>query len=462
MNDRGLKPNAESVGHLKAQLIIEGDDEGVRKLNAKHKMRMARTIQKGKAQLVHNRKMETHRTKMDMKRAKRTEEMASMDRRDTMGKDNEHRSKTRTGHLNKFLKQNDAASAWILFEILIVNRAATVYHFSTMMKACTSSTDQRKLMDRMMKLKIQPDVGTYNPLLQQLLFEDDNTAADHVLNVEMKEAGLEPDRHTHQTLARSGEWRSRGHTQKMKQLVQVGNKSDAWNYFQQLLKDGAASVFQCSYAMAHLCGSSAEQKELIAQLQHSDSLIVLSVCDFTILVNQLLSTTRFELLENPTAKDAVDLHADKLLALARREDKKEAWEHYAFVVHHDMATAMFYSKALAQLCANSKEQRIMLQNMHPKYITMYGINALVNRLLFEGDEEGAKKAVAWMEEKMDMEEKTLATRKEFAWKSVGVGGGPRQVNENILPSEWQSALSPEGVEYFYNTSTQATQWERPE
>ena len=71
-----------------------------------------------------------------------------------------------------------------------------------MLKACHSAAQMRELIDvTMAKAKLKPDVVTYNTLVGRLRMEDDDAAAESVVE-EMKKAGMEPNERTQKTIGR--------------------------------------------------------------------------------------------------------------------------------------------------------------------------------------------------------------------------------------------------------------------
>ena len=82
------------------------------------------------------------------------------------------------------------------------------------------------------------------------------------------------------------QWISKNHTNQMMKLIQTNKNDDAKQYFQMLQKNGQATVFQYSTAIAHLRRTSKEKRDLISKMKteglHPD------VFTFTTLIKQLL------------------------------------------------------------------------------------------------------------------------------------------------------------------------------
>ena len=89
-----------------------------------------------------------------------------------------------------------------MFHDLTESGEINVEDCNTMLTACHSAAQKRELIDvTMAKAKLEPDVWTYNTLINTLREEGDDAAAESVVE-EMKKAGVEPDERTLETLNR--------------------------------------------------------------------------------------------------------------------------------------------------------------------------------------------------------------------------------------------------------------------
>ena len=105
-------------------------------------------------------------------------------------------------------------------------------------------------------------------LITQLLYEGDKKAAQHVVDVEMPAEGVEPEEKTKALMAQADQLIDKRHTKQMMKLIKT-NKNDAKKYFQMLQKSGQANVIHYNTAIAHLCSTSNEQRELISKIKNS-------------------------------------------------------------------------------------------------------------------------------------------------------------------------------------------------
>ena len=100
--------------------------------------------------------------------------------------------------------------------------------------------------------------------------------------------GVEPNEKPIATMAQTDQLRkiSKRHTDQMMKLIKTNKYDDAKQYFQMLQKTGQATVFHYNTAIANLCRTSNEQRELISKMKteglHPDVVI------FNTLINQLL------------------------------------------------------------------------------------------------------------------------------------------------------------------------------
>ena len=131
-----------------------------------------------------------------------------------------------------------------------------------------------------------PDVATFNTLINQLLYEGDIKAAQHVVDVEMPAEGVEPNEKTKATMAQTDQLISQKHTNKMMEFIKTNKNDDAKQYFQRLQKSGQADVFHYNVAITYLCSTSNEQRELMSKMKTEG--LVPDVATTNTLINQLL------------------------------------------------------------------------------------------------------------------------------------------------------------------------------
>merc|ERR1711865_42919 len=101
--------------------------------------------------------------------------------------------RTRSLHLQGFIKSNAVEQADEFFELLKANGVADVFHWTLMHKLCDTGAEQQVMMEQMAAAGVQPSAVTYNTLVSQLMFEGNIEEARAVVETRMPAAGVEPD-----------------------------------------------------------------------------------------------------------------------------------------------------------------------------------------------------------------------------------------------------------------------------
>ena len=180
-------------------------------------------------------------------------------------RDSEIWSRMRTAQLGFLLEQKDVASAWTFFDMLKENSAVGEHQFTLMMKACKTSFQIREMMEEMINLNVQPNVATYNMLLNQLKMEGKNEEAINVVEVEMPKVGVIPDEKTMKTLKKdSSEW-GRMRTAKLRNLYEQKDVAAAWTLF-NVLKENSAVDEHHFTVMMKACETSCQQQEMVQEM----------------------------------------------------------------------------------------------------------------------------------------------------------------------------------------------------
>merc|ERR1712166_927457 len=105
--------------------------------------------------------------------------------------------RTRSLHLQGFIKSNAVEQADEFFELLKANGVANEFHWNLMQKLCDTSAEQRSMMEEMAAAGVQPNAVIYNKLASQLMFEGNAEEARAVVEREMPAAGIVPNDRTH-------------------------------------------------------------------------------------------------------------------------------------------------------------------------------------------------------------------------------------------------------------------------
>jgi len=111
---------------------------------------------------------------------------------------------------------------------MVEHGVANLHLFTVMLKFCKSRGEMRELIDvTMAKAKLEPDVRTYNTLINTLRVEGDDAAAESVVE-EMKKAGVKPNGRTQEmlNLPSRGEKLSNMRTSKIRELLQQGREGE--------------------------------------------------------------------------------------------------------------------------------------------------------------------------------------------------------------------------------------------
>jgi enamine deaminase RidA (YjgF/YER057c/UK114 family) len=98
--------------------------------------------------------------------------------------------------------------------------------------------------------------------------------------------GVEPNEKTKATMAQADQLIDQKHTTLLMKLIKTNKNDDAKQYFQMLQKSGQATVFHYNIAIAHLCSTSNEQRELISKMKTEG--LVPDVATFRTLIKRLL------------------------------------------------------------------------------------------------------------------------------------------------------------------------------
>ena len=109
------------------------------------------------------------------------------------------------------LKQQGKAAALKEYEEMQKSGHTDVFQYSWAMKyLCETSDEIRALTQSMKQNGVMPNVFYFNILISNFLYAGDIDAAHHVYDVEMPEAGVEPNGITKKTMARAEELASMG------------------------------------------------------------------------------------------------------------------------------------------------------------------------------------------------------------------------------------------------------------
>lgn len=176
----------------------------------------------------------------------------------------EEASKTCTRLLHRLLKDGNAAAAWGHFDDRMRDSTVDVYHCNVMMKACDSSEEQKKLIERMRQLDISPNVVTYNTLIHRLLKEVKLTEVKQVWK-EMQVADIEPDDITRRAMQTTAVDLSKKDSQLLNRLLKAGKVGQAWEHFEVLLQTNCADVFHFN-VMTSACDDSSAVRRLMDRM----------------------------------------------------------------------------------------------------------------------------------------------------------------------------------------------------
>jgi pentatricopeptide repeat protein len=205
----------------------------------------------------------------------------------TMARADELASQGRTVKLKKMLKQQGKDAARQAFEEMQTSGHANLFQYGwALTNLCKSSNEIRALMESMKKNGVLPDVTTFNQLIQSLLHDGDIDTAQHVYDVDMPTAGIEPNDRTKKTIARANELASQGRTIKLKKIIDRQGEDAARQEFEEMQKSGHADLFQYGWAMKYLCETSDKSRALMESMKQNG--VLPDVGHFTQLISNLL------------------------------------------------------------------------------------------------------------------------------------------------------------------------------
>jgi ribosomal protein L22 len=228
-----------------------------------------------------------------------------------------------------------------------------------------------------------PNVATFNTLINQLLYEGDIKAAQHVVDVEMPAEGVEPDEKTKATMAQADQLISQKNTNQMMELIRTNKYDDAKQYFQMLQKSGQANVIHYNIAITYLCSTSNEQRELISKMKTEG--LVPNVVTFTTLIKQLLYEGDIKAAQHvvdvempaegvePNEKTKATMaqanqlisqkHTNQMMELIRINKYDDAKQYFQMLQKNGQADVFHYNIAITYLCSTSNEKRELISKM---------------------------------------------------------------------------------------------------
>jgi pentatricopeptide repeat protein len=154
-----------------------------------------------------------------------------------------------------------------MMDKMVKHGVADLYSFNVMLKFSKGSGEMREVIDVMIaKAKLKPDVVTYNTLVGRLRMEDDDAAAESVVE-EMKKAGVEPNGRTLEmlNLPSRGENLSKMRNSKLSQFLKQGGDEAAVaarSMMDKMVEHGVADLPSFTL-MLKFCKSSGEMREVI-------------------------------------------------------------------------------------------------------------------------------------------------------------------------------------------------------
>jgi uncharacterized protein Yka (UPF0111/DUF47 family) len=246
-------------------------------------------------------------------------------------------SSGRTMKLKNMLNQHGKEAAQQEFEEMQKSGHADAFQYSWAMKElCETSDESRAVMKSMKQNGVSPDKGHFSQLIQNLLHDGDVVAAQHVIDVEIPDAGIAPDDRTIQMVPQAAKLPGMGRVSKLKrknedqskhellllqenlketteqmqqavlsggvlcqqnntgqehmatlkyQLAKNGEDS-ARKYFKTMQQNKNTDATHSSWAMKHLCQSSDEMRALMKSIKQNGA--VLNAAHFTQLIITLL------------------------------------------------------------------------------------------------------------------------------------------------------------------------------
>ena len=142
--------------------------------------------------------------------------------------------------LKNRLEQQGKEAARQEFEEMQKSGHANAIHYRWAMKnLCTvgqRKDESRALMETMIHNGIFPNASDFNELICNLLHDGELVAAQHVYNVDMPAAGIEPNRKTKKQMGRAKEIANTARTFKLKNVLKQQGKIAALQIFEDAEK----------------------------------------------------------------------------------------------------------------------------------------------------------------------------------------------------------------------------------
>ena len=311
--------------------------------------------------------------------------------------------------------------------------------FNLMLKFCNSSGEMREVIDvTMAKVKLKPNVVTYNTLIGTLRMEGDDAAAKSVVE-EMKKAGVEPNVYTQNilNLPSRGEDLSRKRTSKLSQFLKQGGDEAtvaARSMMDKMVEHGVANLHLFNL-MLKFCKSSGEMREVI-DVMMAKAKLKPDVVTYNTLVGGLRmegddaaaesvveemkkagvepDERTLEILNLPSRGEELSRKRNSKLSQFLKQGGNEAtvaaWSMMAKMVEHGVANLHLFNLML-KFCKSSGEMREVIDVMMAKAklkpdVVTYTM--LVSRLRMEGDDAAAESVVEEMKKAgVEPNERTL-------------------------------------------------------
>ena len=271
-----------------------------------------------------------------------------------LSRSGEDLSKLRAAELQRLLAAGDTVGAQALFDGLLERGLANSFQLGIMLMLCSSSTEQKALVERVEARGVAPEVSTFNMILRQLRFEGREEEAREML-AEMEQRGVEPNERTRATLSRSDDILSRQRASRLQQLLAEGDAVGAQALFDGLLERGHANVFQLGIML--LNRDSSEQRALLERAEAHG--LAPGVSTFNVMLSRLLLEGREEeAREIQMEMERRGIEADKHTEAALSRSEEELSKHRTaqlkrLVATGDMAGAeAFLDVLVSRMVAN--------------------------------------------------------------------------------------------------------------
>ena len=320
--------------------------------------------------------------------------------------------------LERCLKRQGRVATQKYLQQGIVQGLATIEHCRWAFMdghLCSTSEDQMQLIDQMVDNNIPIDTFILNQLIDKLLFEDKQQAANNVLLNYFSKHNVQPNQKTHAILKNAEHLAAMGHTHGLKQTLQKQGKAAAMRYLHALINNEKANTIHCNWMMKEVCQTSKEQRVIIRLMNEKN--ISVNEVTLTQLIHNLIVENKqeeaqividddfqtyglihddifFQAIAN--SKRSIKLHhMSEMKQIMLTGSGVRAHTYFIHILRSGQADIIHCHWGIRHLCSTSMQAREVIHLMQKKEVPVDEIilNILIQKLLYEDSIEDAQKVI---------------------------------------------------------------------